>query len=864
MSTHSSSTSSNTTGPSRFRSDAASFLPSQHPSSYHHQQQQQPALPPQQQQHTQPHHTQPNQYYTPQPHMQQHIQPHPQQHMYMQYANTQYPMMMSYNPMYVPVYVDNPYYPTQQYGIPVQPQPIPFTQPNPYNNQRKSINNTYNKRPSQTHMKYTPANAKPNGNIIKPTNIEYSSSSSPIPKKDELSTPTSTSCTTSTLSTPATTPAKTIATTTNDHHETNDSNEQQKQQQQQPPQIQIKYPIFINTDLNAFINQFDVTHRFHDHDKKNRILNNLQTTATNRLIFNTPLIKAFDFNSNSTTTTDGGVRQLLKTITPSTPEPTESVTSHASTIATPASKTATPSIIQHEKQPDQKEETKEQQQLSPQPQKQQQPQPANWASFLQTSARSTPDIAKPAKPTKMASPATPLKSTTPIPTSTASSSVTDFNMNNESAQPLGVLLLRVMFDPNYSVLNSELPIYSIKPRGLINTGNICYMNSILQILLHCEPFNRLLKLIENKSIGSLGGNSTTPLLDATIKFFNEFTNSNENLVPEGVVTSKLPAISPKDFYDKLVSQPKFSHLQWGQQEDAEEFLGYYLDGLNEEFLESIKRLTTPMVDSLIQSYSIDNIAELTNKFKYNVKITMKKVKNDLKDDENQVDGGTGDGEWNEVGANKKIHVKRTVEVDPTPINMIFGGQFKSVLTIPKSSSNQYQKSITLDPFQHVQLDISKSDTIEEAFKHLNELEQISYKSNNNKEVQIKKQTFIDKLPEILIIHLKRFSYTKDQDIQIEKLRKKIDYNHDLIIPKDILSSHNEIEEFKYRLIAVVYHHGSSADAGHYTSDIYKGNEEWWRIDDTLLKKITNEEVLNAGTEENIKNAYILLYQKIQN
>lgn len=528
-------------------------------------------------------------------------------------------------------------------------------------------------------------------------------------------------------------------------------------------------------------------------------------SSNDRVIINTNFMKIIDVNDNKTTITDG----LPKL--PAVPNKEAKPSSSSSSPSSPAPQEPEPV-------------TGESAVSSPAPPVR------NWASFLQANApppQPTPKKTVKPKPASQ----TPIQ---PTPVSRSITPVAPFNINNESSQPLGILLLRIMFDSNYSVFNS-LATFDVKPRGLTNSGNICYMNSILQILLYCEPFNRLLKLIETKSIGSLGV-SPTPLLDATITFFNQFQED-----------SKAP-VSPEDFYSSLTKQDKFSHLKWGQQEDAEEFLGYYIDGLNDEMLNEIKLVSTSQVDKLIQTYSQEHDSESSAKFKYNIKSTIRRIKNEEEEE---------DGEWSQVN-NKKNSTTTKIEVDPTPLNMIFGGQFKSVVTIPKQSSS-FQRSITLDPFQHVQLDISAVDTIEDAFKHLNELENISY-TNNNKEIQVKKQTFIEKLPNVLIIHLKRFSYLKDQEIGVEKLRKKIDYSHDLIIPKEVLATEPSTP-IKYQLLAVVYHHGSSADAGHYTSDIHNAGV-WWRIDDTFVKQIKNEEVLNAGTEENIKNAYILLYSRI--
>ncbi|CAI5760811.1 unnamed protein product [Candida verbasci] len=445
------------------------------------------------------------------------------------------------------------------------------------------------------------------------------------------------------------------------------------------------------------------------------------------------------------------------------------------------------------------------------------PQPSpteNWASVLKKNTnQKSPTIAK-------------IKPITSIPNSTPTTLIKDFE------ESLGIILLKILHDPRYNIFqDNNVQFYNSKPKGFTNTGNICFMNSILQVLFFCLPFNKLMKIIEIKSPKSL---NQYPIIKSTVELFENYSmNQSKN-------------ISPEVFYNKIKNIQKFQHLVWGRQEDAEEFLGYYLDALNEEFIESIKNIKSEEIEKLTKNY---NDLELSN-----ILITLKKIKKSEGDDDDD-----DDDEWVEVNNSKKNITK--IEIEPTPLNLIFGGEFKSVLTLTKGTK------INLDPFQHVQLDLSKSESIEDALIHFNELENINYKNSNNKEIEIKKQTFIEKLPNVLIIHLKRFSYEESNSNGnagsgiVEKVKKRINYNNKLIIPKELLSNQQQDEE--YQLVSVVYHHGSSADAGHYTSDI-QTNDQWYRIDDTVIKEINEDEVMNGGTEEenNIKNAYILLYSRI--
>ena len=79
------------------------------------------------------------------------------------------------------------------------------------------------------------------------------------------------------------------------------------------------------------------------------------------------------------------------------------------------------------------------------------------------------------------------------------------------------------------------PSTKIRPRGLINLGNMCFANSVLQIMVYCPLFHRLFAKL-GKVLGSVGlsgvpgmnGNgaaaeaSAYPLVEATVEFLKEF------------------------------------------------------------------------------------------------------------------------------------------------------------------------------------------------------------------------------------------------------------------------------------------------------------------------------------------------------
>ena len=217
-----------------------------------------------------------------------------------------------------------------------------------------------------------------------------------------------------------------------------------------------------------------------------------------------------------------------------------------------------------------------------------------------------------------------------------------------------------------------------------------------------------------------------------------------------------------------------------------------------------------------------------------------------------------DGGWLEVGPKQKPSITRSSGdvTTESPVTKIFGGKLRSEFRVPGK-----QLSVTFEPYQPLQLDIGSPqiNNITDALKGLTRSEVLhgDFNSPRGPNATASKQVFIETLPPVLILHLKRFQY--DNASGTQKIWKKVGYPLDLEIPKEVfppqrrggLAVHGGLP--KYRLIGVVYHHGKSASGGHYTVDVRRQDgREWIRLDDTVIRRVRSEDVAEGGSEEDPK------------
>ncbi|XP_073062092.1 ubiquitin carboxyl-terminal hydrolase 5-like isoform X1 [Primulina eburnea] len=118
--------------------------------------------------------------------------------------------------------------------------------------------------------------------------------------------------------------------------------------------------------------------------------------------------------------------------------------------------------------------------------------------------------------------------------------------------------------------------------------------------------------------------------------------------------------------------------------------------------------------------------------------------------------------------------------------------------------------------------------------------------------QARKKLDLWRLPEVLVIHLKRFSYSRSVK---HKLDTFVNFPiHDFDLTNYVASKSNTQRQI-YELYSLTNHYGSMG-SGHYTAHIKLLDEnKWYNFDDSHISPINEEDVKSAA-------AYVLFYRKV--
>ncbi|XP_065210113.1 ubiquitin carboxyl-terminal hydrolase 36 [Planococcus citri] len=194
--------------------------------------------------------------------------------------------------------------------------------------------------------------------------------------------------------------------------------------------------------------------------------------------------------------------------------------------------------------------------------------------------------------------------------------------------------------------------------------------------------------------------------------------------------------------------------------------------------------------------------------------------------------------------------------ETTPLNQIFGGYIRTEVTCLECS----QVSTTFQHFQDLILDIrqASTSTVYDGLENYFSKERLdgdeSYHCEHcKKKVSAYKKFSIEKAPNALCIQLKRFNINSFYGgSKISKLIS-IPQNIDLSKFKHKKGSPSGTP-LKYRLVSMVFHHGPSANSGHYTALGCTSAGPYYYFNDEQVYPT------HLGQYTNNPNAYIMFYE----
>ncbi|KXZ42153.1 hypothetical protein GPECTOR_194g321 [Gonium pectorale] len=397
------------------------------------------------------------------------------------------------------------------------------------------------------------------------------------------------------------------------------------------------------------------------------------------------------------------------------------------------------------------------------------------------------------------------------------------------------------------------PAARLQPRGLVNTGNTCFINSTMQAsifaLLACGPFAAVLSTLPVAA--PLLEPAKCPTLHGLALFAAELAaaapggggGATDGVPGSGDAGSNADGSGKEDDgWAEVTILGKGARgggvlVEQQEQQDAQEFFQFLVNRAHEEVVALRKAHGLAPSDAAAAAGAGAG---------------------------GQAGNDGGDEEWAQVGRKNKATVTRQVGTPAddassrSPLSAIFSGLLKSTVRFQPPHAH-YKPSATIEAFNMLHLDIADKEvnTLEDALRHHSVPENIEYKPDGATEMlPAKKDVRLYRLPECLVLHLKRFTYTAANGGGYTKLHKSVAFGSSLRLEGKVLAEDcPDRANSEYRLFATVIHHGRSIAGGHYTADVLQPDGRWLRFNDAVVDLVPESLVLS-------ERPYLLFYQRM--
>ncbi|MED6232052.1 hypothetical protein ATANTOWER_019525 [Ataeniobius toweri] len=357
----------------------------------------------------------------------------------------------------------------------------------------------------------------------------------------------------------------------------------------------------------------------------------------------------------------------------------------------------------------------------------------------------------------------------------------------ESVRPSAAKIRNL--NPSFGGLGASLT-------GLRNLGNTCYMNSILQCLCNTP---RMADYFNNNCY--LDDINRSNILGHKGEVAEEF-----GVIMKALWAGLYKCISPRDFKSTIGKiNDQFAGYD---QQDSQELLLFLMDGLHEDLNKADNR----------KRYKEEEIDHLDDQTAANLAWSKHKLLNE------------------------------------SIIVVLFQGQFKSTV----QCLTCHRKSRTFETFMYLSLPLASTSkcSLQDCLRLFSKEEKLT---DNNKVFcrhckahrDSTKKLEIWKVPPIVLVHLKRFSY---EGRWKQKLQTSVDFPLDnLDLAQYVIGPKQNLR--RYNLYGVSNHYGG-LDGGHYTAYCKNSDKQrWYKFDDHEVTEISSSSVKSSA-------AYILFYSTL--
>lgn len=351
--------------------------------------------------------------------------------------------------------------------------------------------------------------------------------------------------------------------------------------------------------------------------------------------------------------------------------------------------------------------------------------------------------------------------------------------------------------------------------GLVNMGNTCYMNAVLQCLRQIDCLN--IYISSDKAMEIISKNRIQMSIDQPIETLENYVSlllSYSKLVNDLWINVG-GCLRPQVFRSFLRKINDFEMFANSQHHDAYEFMMKILD-----------------IYHLILSRNV--------KYKINENVTNESDKYLLESYK----------QWSEYHKNRHSII----------LDIFYFQQLTKIKCLNPVCTREASKYDSSMGFQLPIDNVLSGAQLYQCFDNYCQMEELSDNNLLYCETCLTKQKaqimkYIWTLPNILIICLGRFKYQLTMyGYQLNKMGTYIDFPISNLDLSKYVHPLSNTDRLKYNLFATINHIGD-LNAGHYYAQSYSDlHNKWYRYDDVNVSEINLDKVVNS-------DAYILFYKK---